>query len=54
MLRKILCVVIGLILLLMLWATLTVPTYAATAPALLSVALAVLLYFVWPRKHHTT
>jgi hypothetical protein len=34
----------------MAYVTLTVPTFAATAPAILTVALAVATYFAWPKK----
>lgn len=33
--------------------TLTVPTYSATAPAIISIALSVLTYFVWPKRSKT-
>lgn len=36
---------------LLFWAvTLTVPSYAATAPALISIALSILVYFIWPKR----
>lgn len=50
MLRKIISVVIALLLVLMLYVTLTVPAFEATAPAILTIALGVLLYFVWPKN----
>lgn len=37
---------------LLFWAiTLTVPSYSATAPALISIALSALVYFVWPKRN---
>lgn len=54
MLRKIICIVLLLLLLLMLWITLTVPVIAATGPAILSIALAVLLWIIWSKRNRTT
>lgn len=48
-LRITLSVVVSLVGVLMLAVTLTVPAFEATAPAILTVALAVLAFFLWPR-----
>jgi hypothetical protein len=48
--RRLLAVLLALCAALMLWVTLTVPAFAATAPALLTIALAFVTWFVYPRK----
>lgn len=53
MLRWALTVVVALVALLFWAITLTVPVFEATAPALISIALSVGVYFAWP-KHRKT
>lgn len=43
--------VIVIVLALFFWAiTLTVPMISATTPAIIAIALSVLIYFVWPKN----
>jgi hypothetical protein len=49
MLRKILAIALAVCCLLMLISALTVPAFAATAPAILAVALGVATWFAWPK-----
>jgi len=49
--RKLLTAVLILAALLMAWVTLTVPMVAATAPALITIALVVATYFAWPKRN---
>jgi hypothetical protein len=51
--RKALAVALGLACVLMLYVTLTVPSIAATAPAILAVALGAATWFVWPKRSKT-
>jgi hypothetical protein len=48
--RKALAIILIAFCGLMLYTTLTVPLFAATAPALLTIALAVAAYFAWPKR----
>ena len=50
--RKALATALGLVAAFFLYATMTVPVIAATAPALLTVAFAAAAYFVWPKAPH--
>jgi len=52
MLRWFLTVTVILLALLFWAVTLTVPAISATAPAMISIALSIAVYFVWP-KHRT-
>ena len=49
MIRKIASVVLWLGVALFGYVTLTVPAFAATAPAMITIALAVAAFFMWPR-----
>jgi hypothetical protein len=51
--RKALAITLGLLCALMLYVTLTVPSIAATAPAILAVALGAATWFVWPKRSKT-
>ena len=50
--RRVLAITLGLLTALMLYVTLTVPSIAATAPAILAVALGVATWFVWPKHRN--
>ena len=50
MIRKIASIVLALLAALFLYDALTVPQFAATAPAVIAIALAVAAFFMWPRK----
>jgi hypothetical protein len=53
MLRKIFAIALAALCALMLYVTLTVPSIAATAPAILAVALGAATWFVWPKRSKT-
>ena len=48
--RKIASIVLWLLAALFAWDALTVPQFAATAPAVIAIALVVAAIFTWPRK----
>jgi len=50
LIRKIASIVLALLAALFLYDALTVPQFAATAPAVIAIALAVAAFFMWPRK----
>jgi len=52
--RKIASIVLWLLAALFAWDALTVPQFAATAPALIAIALVVAAIFTWPRKAKVT
>lgn len=47
--RRIGAVLVALLAALFLWEALTVPAFAATAPLILAIALAILAFVLWPR-----
>lgn len=49
-LRKTLSILAALLAALMAYATLTMPAISATAPAIFTVALAAVAWFLWPKK----
>jgi peptidoglycan/LPS O-acetylase OafA/YrhL len=51
-LRITLSALAGIAAALFLYAALTVPAFAATAPAVLGIACVVLAYFLWPKKRN--
>ena len=53
MIRKVASIILWLTAALFAYVTLTVPAFAATAPALITIALAVAAFFMWPRKRGT-
>ena len=48
--RKITSIILALLTALMLLVTLTIPAIAAAGPAILTVALGAVTFFMWPRK----
>lgn len=52
--RKIASVVLWLLAALFMYDALTVPAFAATAPAVIAIALVVAAIFTWPRKRKAT
>lgn len=48
--RKTLSILCILLAVLFAYVTLTVPAFEATAPALITIALAVAAWFAWPKK----
>jgi len=48
--RKALAIILIVFCALMLYVTMTVPVFAATAPALLTIALAIAAYVAWPKR----
>ena len=52
--RKIASIVLWLLAALFAWDALTVPQFAATAPAVIAIALVVAAIFTWPRKRKVT
>jgi len=54
MIRKIASVLLWLLAALFMYDALTVPAFAATAPAVIAIALAVAAFFMWPRKPKVT
>ena len=51
MLRWLFTIIVILAALLFWFMTLTVPMITATTPGLIALALSVLAYFTWPKKH---
>lgn len=52
MVRKTFSIVLWLAVALFGYVTLTVPAIAATGPAIITIALAVAAFFMWPRGRH--
>ena len=54
MMRKVASIILWLLAALFAWDALTVPQFAATAPAVICIALCVAAFFMWPRKPKAT